>query len=61
MATNPETLAFLASLGIEVLMREIERRAIEAGMDTDAFIRETRDSIRQGRDENAAGRAEGHD
>ncbi|MEQ1763214.1 MAG: hypothetical protein ABL984_08730 [Pyrinomonadaceae bacterium] len=61
MATEESTLELLARLGTEVLMEELTRRAVVAGMGVEDFIRETRENIRTGRDENTAGLAEGHE
>lgn len=61
MAAEESTLELLARLGTEILIEELGRRAVMAGMGVEDFIRETRENIREGREENRAGRAEGHE
>lgn len=54
-------LELLARLTTEIILEEIARRAVTAGMSADEFIAATRDSIRKGREENDAGRKLGHE
>jgi hypothetical protein len=55
------TIELLTRLATEVLLEELARRAVKAGMSTEDFIRETRENIRLGRAENEAGRQVGHE
>jgi hypothetical protein len=61
MAAEESTVELLARLATEVLLEELARRAVESGMGVEDFIRETRESIRKGREENTAGREAGHE
>lgn len=58
----PESdVELLARLTTEIILEEIARRAVTAGMSADEFIAATRESIRKGREENEAGRRLGHE
>jgi hypothetical protein len=58
---NESTAELLAQITIEVLLDELNRRAVIAGMTVEDLVRETKASIQSGRDENTAGRQAGHE